>query len=36
MISLIAVFVIYRHRGNIVRLCKGTENKFVRKNAGEK
>ena len=36
MISMIAVFVIYRHRGNIVRLCKGTEYKFVRKNAEAK
>jgi glycerol-3-phosphate acyltransferase PlsY len=28
--ALIAVFVIIRHRANIVRLLNGTENKFVR------
>ena len=29
--SIIALFVIIRHRANIVRLLNGTENKFVKK-----
>lgn len=32
----IAVFVIVRHRANIVRLMNGTENKFVKKNLPSK
>ena len=31
--TVIGAFVIFRHRSNIVRLCNGTENKFVRKSA---
>jgi glycerol-3-phosphate acyltransferase PlsY len=31
--TLIGLFVILRHRPNIVRLCNGTENKFVKKTA---
>ncbi|MBE2212797.1 MAG: glycerol-3-phosphate 1-O-acyltransferase PlsY [Opitutaceae bacterium] len=31
---LLAVFVIVRHRENIVRLIRGTENRFVKKPAG--
>jgi acyl phosphate:glycerol-3-phosphate acyltransferase len=31
--SVIGAFVILRHRSNIVRLCNGTENKFVKKAA---
>jgi glycerol-3-phosphate acyltransferase PlsY len=31
--AVIAVFVTIRHRANIVRLCNGTENKFVKKPA---
>ena len=29
--GIIAVFVIIRHRANIIRLCNGTENRFVKK-----
>ena len=29
--TMIGAFVILRHRSNIVRLCNGTENKFVKK-----
>ena len=29
--AVIGAFVILRHRANIVRLCNGTENKFVKK-----
>lgn len=29
--GVIAVFVIIRHRANIIRLCNGTENRFVKK-----
>ncbi len=32
--SLLGVFVILRHRANITRLLNGTENKFVKKTAG--
>ncbi len=32
--SAVAVFVIIRHRSNVVRLFKGTESKFVRKPRG--
>lgn len=35
MAALIAVFVIVRHRTNIQRLLKGTENRFVKKTADE-
>lgn len=31
--TVLGVFVIARHRSNIVRLCNGTENKFVKKPA---
>ena len=31
--TVIGAFVILRHRSNIVRLCNGTENKFVKKPA---
>ncbi len=31
----VAVFVILRHRANLVRLCKGTESKFARKRRHE-
>lgn len=31
--SVLGVFVILRHRSNIVRLCNGTENKFAKKPA---
>lgn len=31
--TVIGFFVILRHRSNIVRLCNGTENKFVKKPA---
>jgi glycerol-3-phosphate acyltransferase PlsY len=31
--AVIAVFVVLRHRANIVRLLNGTESKFVRKSA---
>lgn len=31
MIAIIAGFVIFRHRANVVRLCQGTEHKFVKK-----
>jgi acyl phosphate:glycerol-3-phosphate acyltransferase len=31
--TVIGLFVILRHRSNIVRLCNGTENKFVKKPA---
>lgn len=31
----IGAFVIVLHRANIVRLCKGTENRFIRKPAAE-
>ena len=30
--GLIAAFVIYKHRANISRILKGTENRFERKN----
>jgi glycerol-3-phosphate acyltransferase PlsY len=32
--SVLGLFVILRHRSNIVRLCRGTENKFTKKPAG--
>lgn len=28
---LVALLIVVRHRANIVRLCRGTENKFVKK-----
>ena len=31
--TVIGAFVILRHRSNVVRLCNGTENKFVKKPA---
>jgi glycerol-3-phosphate acyltransferase PlsY len=31
--TIVCSFVIIRHRANIVRLCNGTENKFVKKPA---
>lgn len=31
--TVVVVFVIYRHRENIVRLLRGTENRFPQKNA---
>lgn len=32
--TILGVFVIARHRSNVVRLCNGTENKFAKKSAG--
>lgn len=34
--TLVAAFVLIRHRSNIVRLANGTENKFGKKGAGPK
>lgn len=31
--SLIAVLIVYKHRGNIARLMAGTENRFVRRSS---
>ncbi len=28
---LVCIFIIYRHRSNIVRICNGTESKFIKK-----
>jgi glycerol-3-phosphate acyltransferase PlsY len=37
IITLIGIFVIVKHRSNIVRLCNGTENKiyFFKKSGGK-
>ena len=33
--AVLALFAVWKHRGNIQRLCNGTENRFVRKKKEE-